>query len=328
MMSNQLPEAPQLDTVNAPANVPLLIGIVPDDPISEAARKILRFQFDFMLAREAAVRTTNDHDAIHDMRVAVQRMRCAIQLFGGYYKKSTPLIAHRKLLKTIAAALGTVRDLQVFENGLKSYAQTLPEDQQNGLDDLRRELKSEVRHAERTLQKMLNGARYAAFVEDFRAFLGTSEVGARALDETQPNQVRHLLPSLVYNRYAAVRAYEPLLESASLNTLHNLRIQCKRLRYTLEFFSEVLGTEAKQAIDATKSIQDYLGQLQDARVSAELIESYTKQAGKRSAESPLSTYLASRQTVKTDLRNSLPAAWHTFTERKIRRALALSVAAV
>mgnify|MGYP000459231448 CR=1 FL=1 len=64
MMSNQLPEAPQLDTVNAPANVPLLIGIVPDDPISEAARKILRFQFDFMLAREAAVRTTNDHDAI------------------------------------------------------------------------------------------------------------------------------------------------------------------------------------------------------------------------------------------------------------------------
>ena len=41
-------------------------------------------------------------------------------------------------------------------------------------------------------------------------------------------------PVLIYTRLAGVRAYGPLLSTASLEQLHALRIEFKKLRYALD----------------------------------------------------------------------------------------------
>jgi CHAD domain-containing protein len=74
-----------------------------------------------------------------------------------------------------------------------------------------------------------------------------------------------LAPLLIYTRLASVRAFNAILPDASIEQLHGLRIEFKKLRYTIEFFREVLGEEARAVIDDLKALQDHLGDLNDAQ---------------------------------------------------------------
>ena len=86
-----------------------------------------------------------------------------------------------------------------------------------------------------------------------------------------PYQVRHIAPRLIYEHYERVRAYETVLDGAPISTLHALRIDFKRFRYTLEFFEEVLGPEIKSVIKETKIMQDHLGDLNDTQVAGDML---------------------------------------------------------
>lgn len=90
-------------------------------------------------------------------------------------------------------------------------------------------------------------------------------------DAAQPRRVRHLAPVEIYRQLAKFRAYDDVLpgHDVPLVCYHNLRIAGKQLRYTLEFFQEVLGPEAGTAIAHLKVLQDHLGDLQDAVVMIE-----------------------------------------------------------
>lgn len=303
-------------------------GVLPDDPMSEAGRKILLHQFEIMLKNEPDARAGESTDAIHDMRVATRRMRSAIHILGDFYKKRSPLTIFGKELKRIAAALGGVRDLDVFSGKIKDYLDDLPTDQQQGLEAFRQYVKKDEEHARRVLQELLDSERYARFVTTFHTFLTTSGAGAAAIDDYQPSQVRHVVPRLIYERYTAMRAYETILENASLDTLHQIRIEGKQMRYTLEFFAEVLGPESKTAIDAVKALQDHLGNLQDTRVASEMLQNYLRGTDERENIAPVATYLAVREAEKQSLLIGVPAAWENFTDRKVRRAIALAVAAL
>lgn len=67
-------------------------------------------------------------------------------------------------------------------------------------------------------------------------------------------------------------SYEPIVsDPLAITELHNLRISAKRLRYTLELFSDVFGDEGKRQTDRVKAIQEALGNLHDLDVRIELI---------------------------------------------------------
>jgi CHAD domain-containing protein len=322
--------------------------IQPSDAISEAARKILLHQFEIMLKYGSKIRSKSqldddyNRDAVHDMRVAIRRMRSAIKLLGTYYKKDTALSRHRKTLKALGETLGNVRDLTVFIDSLNAFVKTLPASDPNTIEvdgtvtdkvisdersqAWRAELDADWQQAEKALEKLLNSGRYASMVEDFQEFLTTTGAGSRNIGESRPVQVRHVLPPLIYTDYTTVRAYETVLDDASLNTLHALRIACKRLRYTLEFFTDVLGSEASQVIEATKAMQDYLGQIQDAQVHRELLEDYAKHAPNRQTLALLVKYLEASEAAKRELRDKVPNAWETFAAEAIRQALAQAIA--
>src|SRR5229473_6320504 len=139
---------------------------------------------------------------------------------------------------------------------------------------------------------------------------------AAPVEAPDPYLVRHVAPSLIYRRYETVRAYEPILDRASLDTLHTLRIDAKRLRYTLEAFEEVLGSEAKEVIEMVKAVQDHLGDLQDARVAAGLIHDFIQQADESANSQRMNAvlqYLTDREGEKQRLLASVRETWDSFT---------------
>jgi hypothetical protein len=67
-------EPEKADTKLVPFPEPMTApGIEPVDPLAEAGRKLMRFQFAEMLRHEEGTRLGDDTEALHDMRVATRR---------------------------------------------------------------------------------------------------------------------------------------------------------------------------------------------------------------------------------------------------------------
>lgn len=182
------------------------------------------------------------------------------------------------------------------------------------------------------MTRYLDGNRYDGFVESFGAFVtteGTGLVQANGDGDPVPTRVCDVVPLVIHERLAVVRAYEPLLPHADIPTLHALRIAFKRLRYTLEFFQEVLGPESEDVVEETKAMQDHLGDLNDADVACGLVVEFLSQWHQErptgvSIEG-VANYLAAKQAEMTHLVETFPAAWERFNDPDLRRKLALAV---
>lgn len=320
-------------------------GIEPDDPMSEAGRKTFRFHFRRMLYHEAGTRLGEDIEALHDMRVATRRMRAAFRVFGGYYdpKVVTP---HLKGLKRTGRALGAVRDLDVFRAKIHGYLGTLPEVQRGSLDDFLSVLESQREVARRQMVAYLDGKKYRRFVERFGEFVETEGMASRSFapanGEPQPYRVRHVAPLAIYRRLAAVRAYGEwvTIPDPPVTRLHALRIACKRLRYTLEFFREVLGPGTKGLIKAVVSMQDHLGNLQDAVVATGILRDFLNwgtwghdvvEGGKPDLDAPVdapgvAAYLAVQRSALQNLLDTFPEAWQQLEGPEFSRMVARAVA--
>jgi CHAD domain-containing protein len=319
-----------------PAMPPAPPPLAADDPMSEAGRKVLALHFSRMLANEAGTRLGVDPEALHDMRVATRRMRAAFALFAPYYEEAAiaPFI---KGLRRAGRTLGAVRDLDVLLDKARAYAASLPADGPGSLTLLLEAWGADRDRARREMLTYLDGPAYRQLAAEFGAFLATPGAGALTFeaDTAAPFQVRHVIPRLILTRYGSVRAYERLLPGGPPTTYHALRIECKGLRYALEFFREVLGEETSALIKQVTAMQDLLGELQDACVAegllADFLKEQHKQLRKRGADDALigiEAYLTAQHTRQAELIASFPPAWAGLIGPEFRRNLALAIATI
>jgi triphosphatase len=252
---------------------PKPLGLRADEPMAEAARKILRFHCGRMLANEAGTRAGTDIEAVHDMRVATRRQRSALRLFAPYFRRKT-VRPFGAALRELAGHLGAVRDLDVMLDAARAHQSTLGEGAPAFQPLL--EAWAAQRETERIrLLAYLDSDAYHKFIQAYGDFLGTPGVGVKAeAGRPQPLSVAHALPGKVWEQFAAVRAYEAVLPWADVPILHMLRIEAKRVRYSLEFFREILPPCADDAITALVALQDHIGRLHDAEVAQGLTREF------------------------------------------------------
>jgi CHAD domain-containing protein len=314
------------------------IGLEPADSLAEAGRKVLGFHFGRMLAHEPGARLGSDIEALHDMRVATRRMRAAFRVFGSGFRQKTvkPLLVG---LRTTARVLGRVRDLDVFIDKLQQYQQFLPASEQAGLQLLLETWSAKREQARQEMLAYLDSKTYRRFKKDLLKFVTTPGLGAKPIpaDQPVPYQLRHLVPGLIYERYEAVHAYEVMLDKATPDTLHQLRITFKQLRYALEFFAEILGEEGEKVIEEVKALQDHLGELNDAEVASHSLRNLLGEWDQNQAHLPLAerqsptqlaAYLEAKLEERQRLLETFPQAWARFNHPDLRRNLALAISAL
>ena len=340
----QAPESPSDQAVTPPlSRPPKTAGLEPDDSMAEAARKTFYVHFQRMAYHEPGTRLGEDIEELHDMRVATRRMRAAVPVFGDYLdsKRMKPFV---KGLRRTGRALGAVRDLDVFGEKMRAYLDTLPAEQQGALDPLLAVWEAECETARDRMLEYLDSDRYLRFKQRFGEFLQTPGAGALPVlseaGEPRPHRLRHVVPIVVYDRLAHVWAYDEwgTGPNVPLERLHQLRIAVKRLRYTLEFFQEVLGPEAGDVIDECKALQDHLGDLQDAGVASNLLRDFLtwgtwghKEGKKVSLPAApvvapgVAAYLAAKQSEIQRLASTFPDAWAHFQSPEFSRSVAAAV---
>jgi adenylate kinase len=342
----EMPEQPAAQKVKMPEKPPKTPGLEPDDSMAEAARKTFYLHFQRMLYHEPGTRLGEDIEELHDMRVATRRMRAAFQVFGDYLdmEQMAPFV---KGLRRTGRALGAVRDLDVFWEKTQRYLDTLPPERSDDLQPLRAVWEAEREAARERMLAYLDSKRYARFREEFGEFLQKPGAGALPVVSQQgeplPHRLRQVVPVAVYQRLGGVWAYGEWVTrpGVPLGRLHQLRIAAKGLRYTLEYFQEVLGPEAEALIDKVKVLQDHLGDLQDAVVASNLLRDFltwgtwghAHTKGKRESwpaepvvAPGVAIYLAARQTELQHLANAFPQVWRQFQSPEFSQLVASAVA--
>jgi CHAD domain-containing protein len=316
----------------------------PDDTMDQAARKILTFHFQHMLYHEPGTRAGEDIEELHDMRVATRRMRAAFRVFEDYVdgKQLKPI---RKGASRTCSKLGSVRDLDVFWEKTQRYLDGLPPERQDGLMPLREAWEAEREQAREDMLAYLDSERYTEFKERSAELMQTPNAWALPAltkkGEAVPHRVRHVVPMEVYERVAGVLAYDEWVNEPdiSLKRLHRLRIAGKRLRYTLEFFEEVLAPQTSDLIKQMKRLQDHLGDLQDAVVASELLRDFltwgtwghTKGKKAKAPKEPVvapgvAVYMADKQAELKRLLDTFPEMWAYFQTPEFKQTVTVILA--
>src|ERR671917_52682 len=276
----------------------------------EFAFRILREQFGVFLAHEPGTRIGEDPEELHDMRVAARRMRAAMKIFEEPLPVRTKRF--RNEFKWIAGALGEVRDLDVQLERLDGWISSASSGDREPLEALRAVFHERRKKARRSMLRRLNSRRYARLVESFGAFLERGP-SRRAHASRQP--ILASAPDLVRKPYRKVRKLgDPLGEASSAEEYHELRKKGKRLRYALEFLSDIYGDPTKDLIKALKELQDVLGDHQDAEVAVAHLRELAVSKGRSPKLSPETIFvmggIAHRYKVQArELRSEFPGAY-------------------
>jgi CHAD domain-containing protein len=160
-----------------------------------------------------------------------------------------------------------VRDLDVQVDRVGQWSTEVPPHDRGALGDLARLLGQHRDEARRHLLASLESSRYERLVTSFSAMLQQGP-SRRVAAARAPAAV--VVPDLLRARHRAVtKAAKRARRSRLPDDFHRLRIRCKRLRYALEFVSELYRGQTTKYVRALVRLQDALGQMQDARVAAE-----------------------------------------------------------
>jgi CHAD domain-containing protein len=279
---------------------------------------------------ERDVRNAAHSEAVHDMRVAVRRLRVAFALFTSWYDKRD-IRGFEGELRRLGRRLGSVRDGEVLLQNARAAAQELP---QADLSGLLTRWEADHAAAKVRLLDYLDCPSFGRFRNRFESFLERDR-SAETPAEREPDDdapeigarlVCDVMPAEIWNRYGAVHAYAPIAADASVEQLHRLRIAGKHLRYAVESFRELVGVAGKNAVGALRDLQDALGLVHDAHVAIDLLERYrARHTGPNDIIEP---YIERQREALAGARAQFESLWPEFTGVRLRQHISDCAAAL
>jgi len=238
----------------------------------EAVKIILRFLLQVIRINEAHLAEDRDTEFLHDYRVAIRRTRSALRQM----KQVFPADVTRRFKKDFAfmgKLSNDLRDLDVHLQNEGIYKAMLPPAQRDDIGPLFDYLREKRAQVFWEFLPHLETRRYRKIIQDWDLFLN----GPGNDFPDSPNAelpVRELAQKRIYKKYRRIlKISNVMLENMADDMLHLLRIECKELRYLLEFFSSLFPREKiHDLIGQLKKLQDFLGEYNDFRVQQQRLQ--------------------------------------------------------
>ena len=246
----------------------------------EATCEILQCLHDVMRQNEAGIRADWDTEFLHDFRVAIRRTRSALSQIKGVL--SEDLMTHFKdEFRQLGRSTNRLRDLDVYLLEEETYRAMLPQSLQPGLDAVFSRLKSERRRALSDMVQVLDTPEYRGMMDSWTVFL-QGEQSRMAEDSAVPAIA--LARKFIFKRFKQVlKRGQAIGDDTPDEALHNLRIDCKKLRYLLEFFASLFPKDKiDKLIGYMKKLQDNLGDFNDLSVQQQELMAYLNEVLSRS----------------------------------------------
>ncbi|HEX3348670.1 MAG TPA: CHAD domain-containing protein [Acetobacteraceae bacterium] len=283
--------------------------------VGEAFAFIVAHLADVILFHAPKIRAGEAPEPVHQMRVAVRRLRSALKLFGKAVA-CPELEAATTELKALNGALGPARDWDVFTGStVAAVASTLPDDpgfaRLTGLARRRRDA------AYAALGAYLDGPAFRqlclslatlAAARPWERIAGDPTAEAESVDD-----LTRFATKALDRRFARLTARGEDIRELPATELHVIRIDAKRLRYAAEFFAPLFpGRETRRFLRRLAALQERLGLLNDGAVAAGLLEEIGQANGY--AGGLVRGFIAAGST---DARDGIDRVWRKFVRRAI-----------
>lgn len=301
--------------------------VLADDSVQKAAQKTVARHLGRLRAHDPGTRIGDDPEALHNLRVAVRRLRAAVRVFAPGFSPALREYLTAEL-PWLGQITGAVRDLDVQLARLRDYGGAFPAGHRAGLAPLWTYMETERTRRRAEMLAGLDSRRYLQLLLRLEAFaLGRVHTPARdaAAHEAVAQAGAHNI----------TRAWRRLLKRGNSITgtpapedLHALRIRAKRLRYLLEFLQELTGKRGRRLVKRLVALQDLLGAYHDAVVTAEFVRQYAEGPGAHLGAAGLLTLGALANTalrVADDRCREFQHTWHRFSRKRTRKELSALV---
>lgn len=227
-------------------------------------------------------------ERVHNVRVALRRLRGAVRLYG---KGKTVRRADSEL-RSFQAALGGLRDLQVQLAGLSRLLRKLPPEEAAVVVHVRTRL-------EKTRPSSAEAARtaLARWEKRGRRCVGRLE-GVRPKGRLGGHRLRE---RLVHQLETLEECAGAALADPGPAPMHRLRIAVKRFRYALEFLEPAMPAETAEICTELLPLQTTLGGLHDLDIQIALVDQHASSASLPAAADLLRRLRADRERLAAAL---------------------------
>lgn len=236
----------------------------PTDAPYEWATEVLRLRFDEVHSFAEAALDSGDVDAIHDMRVAIRRLRTALRDLDGVVDER-PLKGIKNDLKNIADMLGTIRDQDVAIIALEEFVGDAEKESVGaGVEEMIASFKGKRKRAHSKLEKDLGSISIDKLRDRFSKRIADSVSQPELFDTPKLRDVAKVVIQMRLQKFRQMG--DAIRQPLDAKKLHELRIAAKRLRYSIELFAGLCGDEISGFAPELAKLQSFLGDIHDCDV--------------------------------------------------------------
>ncbi len=225
-------------------------------------------------------------EALHQMRVALRRLRAAISLFSDVVSDDRVNMIKTEL-RWLAREMGPARDVDtLLIEVLKPLRKQHPNER--GLVSIGKMFARERLKGYRRAQEAVQSTRFRALVIDTAEWI---EAGPWSTSDDPLIRARRELPieiraaEQLSQRRKKIKRQGAKIADMSPEQLHRLRIQVKKARYAAEFFSSVYqgnksAKRRKKILSSLTQLQNCLGGFNDIMTRKALFEDIRTRPGR------------------------------------------------
>ncbi|MGA2385644.1 MAG: YfcE family phosphodiesterase [Candidatus Bathyarchaeia archaeon] len=248
-----------------------------------------------------------DIECIHKTRVTSRKLRAALPLFQ-------PCLPRKKYkrwnneIKKVTRLLGEARDLDVQIAFVKKYLKNVNPAEKKWVNILLRNRLDKRESIQPLVTVGIDKLKASGVLEDMGMFCKDT-VAEQANVSFDQNRVLEKARWHISFRLDDFQSLEKYVHEENANQKHHeMRINAKKLRYTMEFFAPLYKNKLKNEIETAKAYQDILGEKHDLEVWIEYLPKFVKETKAKNArkldqakfEQAIKNFLAFIKDQRTD----------------------------
>lgn len=299
------------------ARRPRKLRLDPSVTLDEAFATILRACFLHLLQSLPAAEDGRNPEGVHQLRVALRRIRSALDLMASVGTLSN-LDALRSEARWLAQDLSAARDWDVFQlETLPTIAKACPS--VAGFDALGKAAAKRQSDAYRKAHDALDDRRCATFLIGLGNWIETrgwrNDVAAEDLGQLAEPAV-NFAQRILAEQYAKVLKRGRRFKSLPAEQLHRLRLATKRLRYLSEFLLPLFADRrsARKFSRRLAGLQEELGAFNDMAVTASLLDGLGAEPDSAIAAAAIAGWQA---RASVGVQPALRSTWRDFTGARV-----------
>ncbi|MEP4077553.1 CHAD domain-containing protein [Haloferula sp.] len=304
---------------NAYISAKQAIHFSPESTAQQAVTEIARLMMQVARQNEPGVIDDIDTEHLHDYRVSIRKLRSVFTLVKGVYPEK-----QTQELKTTFGDLFRVtsrlRDLDVYLLEEAEYRRRLPDCLSPGLDRMFADFRAERRRELGKLRKRFQSPEYRKQMDRQFKWFGRAKLPSGEIADLPMGEVA---AKEIWKHYKLVRGLGvALTDETPEEEVHELRKQCKKLRYLLELFSSLFSEKAlKSILRRLRGLQNTLGDFNDYSVQSESMLEYLEKAKKMDKDSASSVggLIAVLHLRKHEARAQVAERFEEFCDGNMKR---------